>query len=214
MKADQVLNQGKLPTWAVSLIALVISVYLGVFAVGVRLALVAKDILEQANDPNKIKEVAQEIAKFPALLPTNYHYVLGLDLGPLKMVTIEHEPDKQQILLVCQVGLYDRGTSAKDVVSDIYDSGINIPTNGRTISGHFVSRKSHGEVEVAGEKMCYIVGEISASENKKLEGMVGCILASNPKNIQRTILISAVEPNGQPYSLEETVGLLNCLSGF
>ncbi len=218
MKSAAVSNKTNLPTWAVTLMALVVFIYLGVFIGGVRIAFVAKNILEQAIDPKKVKQVAHDIAKFAEPLPTGFQYGLGLDLGALKMLTIEHNPDKQQILLLSQTDGEDAdsGTAsvAQAVLKRIYDGGINIPTAGPTISAHFLSQKAHGEVQIADDKMCYIVGELADTENKRLEGLVGCILLRTAKKTNRTISVYAIQPDGQPYSLDETLRLLNSISGF
>jgi hypothetical protein len=213
VKSLESANTTRLPSWAVALIAFVLFTYLGVYICGVKIIFVAKDILDQAVDPNRIRQIAHDIAKLPDPLPESYQYRLGLDLGPLELVTIEHEPDKQKILLVSEVGLDDLGDSAALAIRHIYDNGVNIPTNVSTVSAHFVSQKSQGQLEIAGKQMCYIIGELRDSENKKLEGMVGCIEADRPK-VKRYIIIYALEPSGQPYSLEITLKLLNSISGF
>ena len=213
MKSLETSNLTRLPSWALALIVFVIFIYSSIFIIGFKLILVAKDVLEQSVDPNKIKQIAQQIAKLPEPLPEGYQYRLGLDLGPLQMVTIEHVPDKQQLLLVAETGLDDLGDSSSEALKHIYDNGVNIPTNISAISAHFVAQKSTGEVELAGKKMCYIVGELSDSRNKRLEGMVGCIEADKPK-LKRYVIIYALEPDGQPYSLDVTLKLLNSISGF
>jgi hypothetical protein len=215
MKSGVLSNKTNLPTWAVTLMAMVVFIYLGVFIGGVRIAFVAKNILEQAIDPKKVKQVAHDIAKFAEPLPTGYQYGLGLDLGALKMLTIEHNPDKQRILLLSQTDGEDADSgTGQAVLKRIYDGGINIPTTGSAISAHFLSQKAHGEVQIAHDKMCYIVGDLVDTENKRLEGLVGCILLRTAKKTNRTISVYSIQPDGQPYNLDETLRLLNSISGF
>lgn len=218
MKSGDLSNRTKLPAWAASLIALVVLLYLAVFVGGIRIAFVAKDILEQATDPKKVKRVAKDIAKFDAVLPSGFRYVMALDLGALKLLTLEHSPDKQQVLLISQTDFEDADNStdqtSEALLKRLYDGGINVPTNGSTISAHFVSQKTHGEVQIAKQKMCYIVGELVDTENKRLEGFVGCILLKTARKGNRTISIYATQPDGRPYSLDETLSLLNSISSF
>jgi hypothetical protein len=176
-----------------------------------------KNILQQAVDPALIKRAARGIARFPEPLPSDYRFGIGLDLASLKMITIEHEPDKQQIFILSQAGMEnsdDKSLGADAVVKRIYDAGITIPTNGPSLAAHFVDKKSEGEIDVAGKKMFYIVGWLTDNENNKLEGLVGCILLKSAKQNDRSILVYALQPDGKPYNFDVTKKLLESISAF
>lgn len=197
------------PRWARSLIVFAVVCLVTVYLGGVGLIFLARYVTLQCLDPAQIMKVARQIAKFPEPLPEGFNFVFGMHFGPLAMVSIEHKADKQALTIAAEnraeVG------NAEQLLKQSYDMGVNLPSTGLPAYAHFKSPKEKGEIEIAGEKMPYMVGELEDGSGHKQEGFIGSIAVQSEK---RNILIFGLQPEGGSYNLGQTLGFLKSVTGF
>lgn len=198
-----------LPRWARTLIIFAVVSLLTVYIGGVGLIFLARYITLQCLDPVQIVKVAKEIARFPEPLPEGFNFVFGMHMGPLTMVSIEHKADKQAITIAAEQRA--EVSNAEALLKQSYDMGVNLPSTGLPAYAHFKSPKEKGEIEIAGEKMPYMVGELEDGSGRKQEGFIGSIAVQSDK---KNILIFGLQPDGGPYNVGQTLGFLKSLTGF
>jgi hypothetical protein len=198
-----------LPRWARNLIIFVVLSFFAVYFGGIGLIFFARQITLNCLKPAEIVKVATDIAKFPNPLPEGFNFVFGMHLGPLSIVTVEHQGDKQSITVAAEQR--NEVADAEALLKQSYDMGVNLPSTGLPAYAHFKSMKQKAEIEVAGEKMPYIVGELEDGSGHKLEGFIGSIAV---KPAKRNILIFGLQPDGGSYKVDQTLCFLKGLTGF
>jgi hypothetical protein len=208
-QAQIIRNQGRgLPLWSKALIALVV---LGL-AAGYGFGLVAikgtKELATQMLDPAAIARAAHDIGDFPVPLPPGYHYVIGLSMPGLDMVTIEHAPEQQLISLFG----FDREPDfdVKHVLRYGYSQGLIMLKT----TAVFTSESATKTATVANHEMPYIIGNTVEFPTKhKGQGMVGAIQIP-VKERRKNILIYALQTTDVPYNQQITMDLLNSIKSF
>jgi len=219
----------KFPVWATFVIAFVVASYAAVYVAGIVGIRAAQRIARELVDPKKIAMVGNAIGGMPENLPEGFFYRVGLSVNDESVrkwlgfpssedkirslattgrnfVTIEHQPDGQQIVIVTSPE--EDQKDSKEILETAYELGIQTGT----IIAHFKSATQRGEVQVAGVKMPYVLGEIEdANSSKTMQGMIGCI---SLKDKHRAVLVYGVQPEGDSYDLAETLDLLHCIKGF
>jgi len=218
----------KFPAWATLVIAFVIAGYLGVYVAGILTIQAAQRLARELFDPKNIAMVANAIGGMPEKLPAGFSYRVGLSVNEETLkkwfglpasdekikslavmgrnfLTIEHEPDGQQIVIVSSP--QEEPVDSKEILEKAYEIGIN---TGKT-AAHFRSILQRGETEVAGLPMPYVVGEIEDTNQNIMHGMMGGI---NLKDKHRAVLVYGVQPEGDSYNMTETQDLLRCIRGF
>lgn len=210
MSSDASRLQRSLPGWAVALIVFVLTSYVAIYMGGIALIFLAKQVTQNCLAPAEIAKVAKSIAKFPDPLPKGFAFAFGIQVGPLSIITIEHQPDKQTLTMAAEerVEMADAAT----LLNQAYDMGVNIPSTGFPVYAHFKTLKQKGQTEIAGEKMPYMLGELEDSNGKKAEGFIASIAA---KSVKKNILIFGLQPpDGGAYNIEQTLCFLKSLTGF
>jgi hypothetical protein len=198
-------KKGGLPTWAKVVIGLVVVVILGVGGLIVGGIVFFQSVVKQSQDPVAMARVARAIAQFPDPLPAGYKLTMGIDLAGVKTVTVEHEADKQ-LLIMMSFPKKDK-RDAQSIVNELYEHGVQTPQ----ASAKFQEVKSKGTEQVAGQDMPYISGVMTDSTGTKFEGLVACIVS---KDKDETIFIYGIQQPGAPYNLEATMTFLKAIKSI
>lgn len=199
----------KLPWWAKLAIGLAIAAITSSYIWGIALIAAFQKVARQFQDPVQIAHAAHRIADLPDPLPAGYRYLAGIELPAfaLDIVTIEHEPDKQLITLLC-VSAPDNA-SAKQVVDENVKNGMNMLVT----SARMQEAQPHAALQVAGKEVDYVIGKTQDINGRKAQGLIGCVqlkIANGRKNI----LIYALQTTNTPYNQQITVDLLNSIKSF
>jgi hypothetical protein len=209
------------PFWATGVIIIVAITYLLFFLAGLASIRAMQRIVREALDFKNAVVVAGNIAQFPESLPAGYRYKIALGVNADKIfswfgfpldktneltkkdvnfLAIEHDPDKQQIVF-----LSTPDPESKDSL-ELLNNNYALSTVSGGAATRFKSRKSKGEMNVAGQAMPYIIGELDDSEAR--EGLMGCI---SLKDQHRIIWIYGLQNQTGDYNLPETQKLLESI---
>lgn len=171
----------------------------------VRFADVAHDFSINSTNPAKIAVIAKKIAKFPEPLPEGYEYESAYSLGQ-DILTIRYRPDGQMITIMSGPYMQEDSRTALERIP-------KQASGGPAMFAPMEREKSRGEIEVAGEKMPYVLGEFGTKETTKeiVEGLIGCL---SLKKQGKTIIINAQPGLRTSYNLKVTTDLLQSIQGF
>jgi hypothetical protein len=196
-----------LPLWASLLICLVVLTIGTVSTTVFSWLMFARQIVVDANVPEKMQATAKQIAQFPQPLPDGYKYMMAANFEIMQCLVIEHEPTHQQIAFYTLPGQMSEQDS-KNFLDRAYDAGINTTY----LAAKFHGLKSRGTVVVLGQQMNYLMGEFTdLATNRKADGMVGTI---SVKKAAKNILIYSYPDRDHAYNQQVTLNLLNSLKGF
>lgn len=194
-----------LPTWAKVLIGIVVIGMLGVAGVvGAGIYFVSK-MSNEATDPQAIARTAAQVATFQEPLPAGYKFVMGIGLAGYNLVTAEHEPEEQTIILISYP--VKQKESAQEILDRMFDSGLSAGS----VNAQFSGEKTKGEMGVAGQSMPYVLSTVTDGSGKDFKGLLGCIQVPD-KN--KTVLVYGMQPEGDTYKLEITEGFLKAVKKF
>jgi len=193
--------------WATLLICFVILTIGSVSTTVFSWLMFARQIVVDANVPEKIQVTAQKIAQFPQPLPEGYKYLMAANFEIMQCLVIEHEPTHQQIAFYTLPGQMNERDS-KSFLDKAYDAGINTTY----LAGKFHDLKSHGTIPVLGQQMNYLIGEFTdLATNRKSDGLVATISLNKAA---KNILIYSYPDRDHAYNQQVTMNLLNSLKGF
>lgn len=198
----------KLPLWSKSLVFVVLAVFVSTMALLTKAAFDVRELSGLATQPQYMRRCLNKIAEFQDL-PGEYELKAGIDFEVLKITicAIEHAPDRQQIVLFSCIQEQPPSLDSKAILERAYDYGINT----QTASAKFVDLKKKGDVTVAGRTMPYMLGQLKDRENRKYEGLVGCIYL---KELKKTVLVYALEPSGKELDAQVCFNLLEKIKKF
>ncbi len=198
-------KKGGLPSWAKILIGATVVVLVGVVALVVGVGLFFGNMVKQAQDPAAIARVARSIATFSEPLPAGYKFSMGIDIAGIKTVTVEHQPEKQMLIVMS----FPKKEKAdpQTLVNELYERGVNTPQ----ASAKFQEVKTRGTEKVAGQQMPYIIGTMTDRVNNRFEGLVGCIVSPTRNE---TIFVYGIQPPGSPYNFDVTRGFLQTIKSL
>jgi hypothetical protein len=218
----------KFPIWATLVIAFVVVSFASVYVAGILTIKATQRIAKELVDPSNIAVVANAMGGMPEKLPEGFSYRVGLSVNDeafkkwfglpsssakiaalaktsLNFLAIEHSPDGQQVVIVSSP--QEEPKDSKEILEAAYELGINTGTT----TAHFKSIKDRGQAEVAGMPMPYLLGDTEDTNQKLMQGMIGCI---SIKDKHRSLLVYGIQPEGETYNLAETLDLLHCIQGF
>jgi len=199
-------KKGGFPTWAKILIGVVVVGIIGSIALAVGMVFFFQNMVKQSQDPVAIAKTAKSIATFADPLPSGYKFSMALDIAGIKTVTVEHQSDSQMLTFM-SFPKKDETSDPQALVDKLYETGIQT----HQTSAKFNEVKKKGSMDVAGETMPYIVGEMQSDSGKKFQGMVGCII---PKGKSETFFVYGMQPQGKDYNLDGTEEFLKTIKGF
>jgi hypothetical protein len=208
----------RLPLWARIIIAVVAASLVGIVFGVARFVLIIREMSLDARDPVKQKAVLSHIGQFPNPLPDGFtiekalHVYFPLDrdivflIRPVDKLMIQIWSGPESDLL----SPTSPNTSALDAKT-ILERAEEVSGNG--YPAKIQSVKSKGQTNIGGEQMAYIVGDFKDPQERKLNGMIGCICISK-KEKPKTILIYALQPAENPYNQEASMNLLKSIKSF
>jgi len=203
-----------LPVWARIIVSLVVATMVGVGYASVRGVSMMQQMAQDSCDPQKQRLISRKVADFPEPFPAGYSIDKAISIGMPMLATsakdilvIKHVPDNLSIQLFSdpQADPAD-ATDARNFL----DRAIEVSSNGYP-APKIQAVKSKGQTTICGQEMAYIVGEFKDPQERKIEGMIGCICV---KDKHKTILIYAVEPPATPFNLETVMSLLKSVKSF
>ncbi len=198
----------RLPLWSHALMVAVVVALIATFGVAVGTVVYLKQVGNDAFNPAQMHIALTQIMQFPNELPAGYKQQMGLSTLGYVFCGISHADSNQQLALLSGSIAVDKSRSALDIARDAYD---HFGVNTASISARFYFLLNQGEEDVLGEKMAYIIGKAKDAEGVEYEGLVGCIV---PKNVQKVILVYAVQPKGKPLDKNVALNLLRSAKGF
>lgn len=198
----------RLPAWSKALVVIVLAVFAGTMTLFTKSVFELRTLSQLVRDPAYVRKCVDKIADLPNPLPEGYKAELGIDFELLRLsiVSIRHVPGEQQLVLFSVVTEQPANADSKVLLERFYDYGINTPS----VSARFTDLKSKGEIQVAGETMPYMLGQLSDSR-RKFEGMIACLYLKQKK---KTFLAYALEPSGKPLDPEILTRLLKNIKKF
>ncbi len=206
--------KSRLPTWARILISLSAATIVGVGYGAVRGVSYIQNMARDSTNHDLQKAIAQNIAKFPDPLPGGFVIDKAIHIAiPMvpksgkDILVVKHVPDNLSIQLFSDpLAEQADATDARNFL----DKAIQVNSGGYP-APKIQAVKSKGQTTICGQEMAYIVGEFKDPQDRKSEGMMGCICV---KDKHQTILIYAIEPPGTPFQLESVMRLLESVKSF
>ncbi len=192
----------KMPTWAKALIVLVIVGIVGLTTMAIGAVFFVQKIYRDALDPAMITKAAGEIAVFSEPLPKGYKYLMGFSNKELGIDLLAIDNSGGQFLMVLKYP--EKEEDATKLVDRSYESGFSTPQ----ATAKFESVKSRGEFTVGGQKMPYVLGNMTDQEGRKLQGLVGCVVK---KDTHEAIVLYGVQMPGKDYDMDITEGFLQTI---
>jgi hypothetical protein len=170
--------------------------------------LIAGKLTNEVADPAKIRKVADSIADIREPLPSRFQYLMCLDLGTLKEITVEDLETGASYILVQRERKYSklsdeeylRGSVARKETLGLDKFGVK----SFTPSGH-------GYLQVAGQSMPYCIGEASMSKFK-ITQLMGLLTPENNRKIY--IILMAQSEASRPLTVEDVQQFLLCIKKF
>lgn len=204
---DRAFEKRSLPAWAMALCVLVSVTISLVIGSAFYLCIWARQISQDSSKPEYMLKTAARIANFPQPLPAGYAMKTAVDLPDIgfEVLVIEHQSDKQDICFMLTKDLGD--DKPEEVLDKVTEGGINTAV----YIAKFQEMKSHGQVEVAGQKMPYIVGRFKDYTGRTCDGMVACVIV---KGSAKNILIYAFPTTETPYNQESALDLIESIKSF
>lgn len=203
-----------LPVWARIIVSLVVATLVGVGYGAVRGVSMMQQMARDSCDPQKQRLISRNVADFPDPLPAGYSIDKAISIGmPMlaasakDILVIKHAPDNLSIQLFS-----DPQAEPSDATDarNFLDRAIEVSSIGYP-APKIQAVKSKGQTTICGQEMAYIVGEFKDPQERKIEGMIGCICI---KDKNKTILIYAVEPPATSFNLETVMSLLKSVKSF
>lgn len=186
-----------LPLWSKAIISMTVLSMCMVMVSIVAVMKSTKDMVDQAQNPVYIEQVAQSIAAFPQPLPKGYKYFCALDfVGLLKVLAIDYEEGKrqQQLMFISYaIDNQDPGEhiDASKLVKEIYNHGLN------TVRTHskFANLQTEGCWTIQGFMIPYMIGGLA---DVKGTGLVACLVNELQKKVVLfyAAQLDAPEPTG------------------
>jgi hypothetical protein len=189
----------RLPVWAKILIALVIVGIVGGTTLAISAVVFMQKVHHDSTDPQMIAKAAGAIATFAEPLPKGYKYLLGYQnaMPKFALLTINHEGG--QSLMLLKYSARD-DVNADTLVDRTYETGFSTPQ----AFAKFESVINKGTLEVGGDKMPYLLGNMTDQEGHKLQGLFACVVKKKDHDV---VCLYGIQPGGA-YDMEVTEGLL------
>jgi hypothetical protein len=173
-----------------------------------------QQMAKDSVNPERQRQIADKLAQFPQPLPDGFSIDKAVEITlPLmlpsakEILVVKHVPDNLSIQLFGD----PQADSVDAADAHIFlDRAIEVSSTGFP-AAKIQAVKSKGQTTIAGQEMAYIVGEFKDPQERKIEGMIGCICI---KDKHKTILIYAVEPPGTSFNLETVMSLLKSVKSF
>jgi hypothetical protein len=189
-----------LPFWAKLLIIFMVASSVSIVSLIVVFYSWVYPKLLESNRPENINKVAAHIATFSQYPPPGFKFSLGLELFNVYTLIAEHTADRQNIFLISYPFVQGDASTIVDAISA---NSVQTPS----VGAHFNSVTSKGEIQVAHEKMPYVIGTVS-EHDRISEAMFGCSVVKSSK---RTICALTVSPAGGGLSFKDVVSLLGSI---
>lgn len=194
---SQVRSEG-LPSWAKILLLFFVAIVLLLLAGSTIAVFWLAKLQKNITDPAAMSATLSQIADFQQPLPASFKMQMGIPLGIVNGVTLEHEPDHQ---LFTFLKIPSEGHSAQELLNAQAAPGAQAAGS--------LTVKFHGSEPVAGESMLYVVEEAKTETGTTEQYLFGVI---SPKNSNEAILLTA-RTSGK-IDMAQTRELLSTIRGF
>jgi hypothetical protein len=197
------MNNKPLPLWAKILIVLMVTSFASIVSLVIVSYVWIYPKFLNSSKPENINNVAAHIATFSPYPPPGFKFVLGLELFNVYTLIAEHTSDRQSMFLISYPFVQGDASTIVDAISA---NSLQTPQ----IGAHFNSVTSKGELQVAHQKMPYIVGTVS-DQGRISEALFGCLVL---RNSNHTICVLTLSPSREGPSFKDTVSLLGSIEKF
>ncbi len=214
-----------LPIWARALITFVLGAIISLAAATIGTVVFLRTTLQHSQDPRFIARVAQDVARFPDPLPKGYSYIFGVDLGLVKIISIDYENGKQQFAFftydnkqrleegmgipslegsAAPIGSESRGPSPQEKSLDrAYECGVNT----FKVQARFSNMISRGSWLIQGVQIPYRLGKLADNRGT---GLIACI--ADQRSAKETLFYAVQE--GKDFDMKICTNFLQDIKGF
>lgn len=170
------------PWWAKLLVCLSVLTFGGLAIFFSLTVYSAVTMVRQAQDPVFIATALKSICKIDTL-PPGFKYQLAASVFGANMVYLVHEPDGSGFMLGVLPPTEKRDENARVLADSMADQGI--PSVARELK-----ILDKGAIDVAGEKLEYVLGEAPDQSGNQIGGFIGCAILKD----RRALLVYGVTP--------------------
>ena len=197
-------NTVNLPLWSKLVIGFVLACTVTLSTLMIFWMARAPREIKNIKDLSNAPAIANSLAQFNDTLSSGYKIDLAISFGPYNVLEFINDKLSEKIVIFWS----DLKVDLQNKLQSSYNIGLSTPA----YQAKFIKKLSEGSLNVANEKMFYIIGTLEdINSRKQYPGLVGCI---NLTNKNRIITLYACQDHNQTFDLESFQQFLKCIVKF